>query len=371
MKDFTKKLKIGTHVISLPIDKKYKLEELFDLNLTGSFIEKLDSDGNFKDKEKVLFENNEFIVSKNYKMLKPFDILRLTLKREITINWSIGFKSNTSVKKEQINIDNKYDKQQSLTLMQLSSLVYEDENKVKNKILKQYDFDSFEYFSKQNNKKILEEGYIKLFSTFFKSKTDIVDLQFMKLIKYDEEINKDIIILVFQGSQEPQDWISNLTVKKANYSGKYQVHQGFYDGFKLFLKILNDKDFYSKTQKKYNFNKDIDYINNNCKIILTGHSLGGALATLAACYFHDIGIKKENMSIYTFGAPPVGDEEFCQKYKNRLDIYRVVNKNDVIPKIDKISKLKHLGLKIKLKSKNNEIHSCNDYINNLIEELNN
>ena len=134
---------------------------------------------------------------------------------------------------------------------------------------------------------------------------------------------------------------------------------------------MNNKEFSTNTHKKYRFNKDIDFLNDNCKIILAGHSLGGALATLAACYFYDLGLKKENMSIYTFGAPPVGDEDFCKKYRNNLDIYRVINKNDVIPKIDKISKLKHLGTEIKLKSKDNEIHSCNDYINNLIEELNN
>lgn len=371
MNNFTKILDIGTHILSLPIDKKYKLEELFDFSITGSFIEKLDSKGNFINKEKILFENNEFIVSDFYKILNPFETIRLTLKRPITINWDISFKSHSHVVKEQLSIENGYDKQQALHLMQLCSLVYDEENKVKEKILEQYDFDDFDYYSKQSHKNLMKQGFLKLFYTFFKSKTNIVDLQFMKLTKYDELKDKEIILLVFQGSQEPEDWMTNMSIKRTNYFGRYEVHQGFYDSLKLFLKTMKNKEFSTKTNKSYRFNKDINFINENCKIILSGHSLGGAVATLAGCYFHDLGIKKENMSIYTFGAPPIACEEFCSKYRKKLDLFRIINENDVVPKLDRITNLKHLGLEIKLKSNENEIHSCNDYIDNLIDELNN
>jgi hypothetical protein len=370
MNSFKQKLESGIHIISLPIDKEYKLDELFDSDLTGSFIEELNLNGTFTRKEKILFENNEFIVSSQYKRLKPFETIRLTLKRPININWQISFKSNSFIKKEELKIIQGYDKNKSLQLMQLCKLVYDNESDIEQKVLSQYKFDDFFYFSKQSHKYMMKKGFFKLFYTFFKSKTNIVDLQFMKLSRYDESIDKNIIVLIFQGSQEAEDWMTNLSIKRANYFGREEVHKGFYNSLKLFLRTVKNKEFETKDNKKFRFNKDIDFINDNCKLILAGHSLGGAVATLAGCYFHDLGIKKENMTIYTFGAPPVGCEEFCSIYRKKLNLYRVVNEKDVVPKIDKLTNLRHLGKEIQLISNENEIHSCTGYIDNLIDELN-
>lgn len=60
-------------------------------------------------------------------------------------------------------------------------------------------------------------------------------------------------------------------------------------------------------------------------LILTGHSLGGALATLAARELnHPGGLA----ACYTFGAPRVGDEEWVSDLKTPL--YRVVNAADCV-----------------------------------------
>lgn len=66
-------------------------------------------------------------------------------------------------------------------------------------------------------------------------------------------------------------------------------------------------------------------------ICLTGHSLGGALATLAAYR-----LRKQDFSIpisvYTFGAPRVGDSAFASKYEDSKVLhFRIENKNDIIP----------------------------------------
>lgn len=371
MKEINQTLPIGEHILALPLDSEYKLEELFNKDLTGSTIEKLNEKGDFDNKEKVLFQNNEFLISPIYKTLKPLEVIRLDLKREITINWQVQFKSNTFIKKEQLNLSNTYDKNKALQLMQLCALIYKKESFIKDKILNQYKYDDFFYFSKQSHKNFLKKGFFNLFYTLVKSKTKIVDLQFMKLSKFDETLNKQVIVLVFQGSQEPEDWMTNMTIKKAEFFDKKdEVHQGFYDSLQLFLKTVSNKEFNTKNKKSYMINKDIDFLNDDCKIILTGHSLGGAIATLVGCYLHDMGIKKENMTIYTFGAPPVGTKEFCKSYENKLDLYRVFNEKDIIPKIEKITSLKHLGEEIELHSNENEIHSCDEYIDNLIDELN-
>ena len=90
------------------------------------------------------------------------------------------------------------------------------------------------------------------------------------------------------------------------------------------------------------------------------------MATLAGCQLYELGIKKENIEIYTFGAPPIGTTEFCDHYQDKLNIYRIVNENDVVPKLDKITKFFHIGEEIILPSSEGEIHACDDYINNLI-----
>ena len=58
------------------------------------------------------------------------------------------------------------------------------------------------------------------------------------------------------------------------------------------------------------------------RVWFTGHSLGGALATLAAeRYPHTTGI-------YTYGAPRVGNERFAAAF--RVPAFRIVNNNDVV-----------------------------------------
>ena len=180
-------------------------------------------------------------------------------------------------------------------------------------------------------------------------------------------MDKELIVLVFKGSKESEDWLTNLTFKMCNYFGKEKVHKGFYDSLKLFIKSVNHKTFLSNKKQKYSLFKDVDFINDNCQILLTGHSLGGAIATLVGTYLLDIGIKKECIDVYTFGSPPVGSKIYAEKYNSKINLFRVINKNDVVPKINKISSLEHLGKEIILASNDNEIHSCDDYIDNLID----
>jgi predicted lipase len=65
------------------------------------------------------------------------------------------------------------------------------------------------------------------------------------------------------------------------------------------------------------------------KICLTGHSLGGALATLAAYRLRN---QDFPISVYTFGAPRVGDSAFASRYEDSKVLhFRIENKNDIVP----------------------------------------
>jgi hypothetical protein len=64
-------------------------------------------------------------------------------------------------------------------------------------------------------------------------------------------------------------------------------------------------------------------------LFVTGHSMGGALAKLAACRLAREG--RPAVATYTFGAPRFGDAAFCERYA--LPTYRVVNKLDLVPEL--------------------------------------
>ena len=207
---------------------------------------------------------------------------------------------------------------------------------------------------------------------FFKARTTVVDLQFMKLIKFDKEQDKHIILLVFKGSKEAEDWVTNLTSAGTEFMGNTDthVHKGFQDALKLFLKTIKQNAFKIEGMTYQLEDKVLPLLNKNSKIILTGHSLGGAIASLAACYFHDNGVESENLEVYTFGTPPLASKAFVDQYAGKFPLYRVVNKFDIIPELSRINKnLFHLGEAIVLPSNNGEVHTPSGYIDNLLDAL--
>jgi len=68
----------------------------------------------------------------------------------------------------------------------------------------------------------------------------------------------------------------------------------------------------------------------NHKLFLTGHSLGGAAATLAGARLISSGINPNQIEVITFGAPAVGNTAFANKFKSSLCLTRVVNSGDLV-----------------------------------------
>ncbi len=63
----------------------------------------------------------------------------------------------------------------------------------------------------------------------------------------------------------------------------------------------------------------------HCTVWFSGHSLGAALATLAATRHPDAS------GLYTYGSPRVGDAAFARSLQ--VPAYRFVNNNDIVPRI--------------------------------------
>lgn len=62
------------------------------------------------------------------------------------------------------------------------------------------------------------------------------------------------------------------------------------------------------------------------KLYITGHSLGGAMATIAASR-----LKDKATCLYTYGSPRVGSRTFVKSFD--VPHYRHVNNNDVVVKV--------------------------------------
>ncbi|WP_412971451.1 lipase family protein [Glaciecola sp. MF2-115] len=364
-----KKLGIGTHVLAVPSNVPCSIATLFPKELSGSSIEIMGTDGNWSNKETVKYLNNAFGVSGIYSSLPPFSTLKITLKRPIFIDWHTQFTSKSGLTSQELNFKTGFDFNKALYLCQLSNLVYENESIISSTINSHYNFDDYYYYSMASHKKLFRNNFTAQLIAFIRGKRSVIDLQFMYLQKKDEKSGKNLITIVFQGSQEPQDWMTNLSFKDINFLKRGNVHRGFYQGFRLFFQTLRK---YSKDANNNIPNTvfdNIDVFNQTSKIILTGHSLGGALATLTSCYLMEQGIKSENIEVYTFGAPPVGAIDYCNYYKEKLAIYRLVNSDDVVPKLEKITNLFHLGKEILLPSNQGEVHACEGYIDNIIDQI--
>jgi len=79
------------------------------------------------------------------------------------------------------------------------------------------------------------------------------------------------------------------------------------------------------------------------KIYVTGHSLGGAMASLAALTLKSqFGI---SVTLYTFGQPRVGDYVFAKNFdKNIPDAWRVVHNLDPVPHLPPCQKTYNNGV---------------------------
>lgn len=119
-----------------------------------------------------------------------------------------------------------------------------------------------------------------------------------------------------------KNWITNFRFQwvDCDYGKNCKAHSGFLDAYQE----LRDRNVYkdvllAKTQyPSYN-------------IVVTGHSLGGAVASLLGAYLRDMFLK---VDIYTFGSPRVGNDALVKYIYNQPgDTYRLTHYNDVVPRV--------------------------------------
>jgi endonuclease G len=125
------------------------------------------------------------------------------------------------------------------------------------------------------------------------------------------------IIVAFRGTEALNDWLANLDVWSTPKTyGK--VHRGFASAYDAIAgQLIRVIESYQPGDKR---------------IHLTGHSLGGALATIAACELRG---RFPITSIYTFGQPRVGDATTAGYFEDHYPraFHRFVFDDDIVPRV--------------------------------------
>jgi len=125
----------------------------------------------------------------------------------------------------------------------------------------------------------------------------------------------DAVLVSFRGTENLGDWLANLNVLGTTRSYG-RVHRGFLGAFQVVEQQLISllAGFPGRP------------------MLLTGHSLGGALALIAAAEWRD----KFNVSwVHTHGQPAVGKKSFQGFLESNYgdNYYRLVNDDDIVPMV--------------------------------------
>lgn len=134
--------------------------------------------------------------------------------------------------------------------------------------------------------------------------------------------NQQHIVLAFRGARNVSNFMTGVNVRlMPAYGGN--VHQGFARAWATMRDAISTL---------------LDRWQTDHRLLwLTGHSMGGALATLAAADFKGQG--RPVREVVTFGAPRVGDAAFARGYQ--VPTIRFVNHHDPVPWVPPY--LQHVG----------------------------
>ncbi|KAL5035325.1 hypothetical protein RTP6_003039 [Batrachochytrium dendrobatidis] len=158
--------------------------------------------------------------------------------------------------------------------------------------------------------------------------------------------SSETIIVAFRGTDDMNDWKANIRmVPRATFWLNHMVGTKSRRRFPKFHRSVPPP----KSRTHSGFHKEYNKVRNavllvmdavkllhpNFKVVFTGHSLGGALSTMAALDYYDKygGGAIRNAYLYTYGSPKVGNKVFADWFSSLPfgGIYRLAHVSDIVP----------------------------------------
>ncbi|XP_020553053.1 uncharacterized protein LOC105171832 isoform X1 [Sesamum indicum] len=185
------------------------------------------------------------------------------------------------------------------------------------------------------------------------------------------DLERKRLVIAFRGTEQSRwkDLRTDLMLVPAglnperiggDFKQEVQVHSGFlsaYDSVRTRLISLikqaigHSRDDSSDLLPKWH-------------IYVTGHSLGGALATLLALELSSSQLAKHraiSVTMYNFGSPRVGNRRFAEVYNEKVkDSWRVVNHRDIIPTVPRLMGYCHVAQPVYLAA--GDLRSASDNV---------
>lgn len=139
-----------------------------------------------------------------------------------------------------------------------------------------------------------------------------------------ENPHKKRYTLVFRGSEGFMDWLYDLLIIKIHLHDRVYVHRGFY-------KQLTDNNTFDKMKT---YIHTLIALHPDWEWYVSGHSLGGALSTLAG-FLLSREYKKQKFTVVSLASPRVGNRDFRDEFNNQSNLrhYRVCNGRDCVTSI--------------------------------------
>ena len=192
----------------------------------------------------------------------------------------------------------------------------------------------------------LIEGHENFFGNYYTSIFGVIGI---------DQTNNDTAIMAFRGTMTKSDWLADAF---ANYSVLNQIIDGIEKNIKVAHGFGSLFGIFKGVKNKNTMNEQIDNwlnLNKNIKnIIISGHSLGGTLATLSAVYIKSK-YPELNITVYTYASPRVGNNEFYNYYTQlglNKNTFRFFSSYDMVPKSPpEFLHYKHVGFDYELTDK--------------------
>ncbi|REE66963.1 triacylglycerol lipase [Paenibacillus taihuensis] len=178
------------------------------------------------------------------------------------------------------------------------------------------------------------------------------------------------VVLAFRGTSSTTDWVTDMIAQQTAFKPLSKKSVMTHRGFTEVYMSARDQIF-----------RLLDQVPSDKPLFVTGHSLGGALATLASL---DIAVnrKPDTIITYTYGAPRSGDPAFVRAYNAAVPIsFRIQNEFDVVPhlpplvyqspKTDKTYYYMHVKEEVKRRFHNGSLggnHVISSYFNDLAQD---